>query len=176
MQTIVVASHNPVKIKAVQNGFQRIFPATPFTIHPVAVASGVPDQPRNDIETRQGAINRSANARVQLPQADYWVGVEGGIEDYGSEMWAFAWVAIHSQQRLSQARTGMFALPPGIADLVRQGIELGEADDIIFGRSNSKQEDGAVGILTAGAIDRAMYYTEAVILALIPFKNPDLYP
>jgi len=60
--------------------------------------------------------------------------------------------------------------------LIRQGKELGEADDIVFGRSNSKQENGAVGLLTDNAIDRAQLYEHAMILALIPFKNEALYP
>ncbi|MBQ0741266.1 DUF84 family protein, partial [Aquimarina celericrescens] len=37
------------------------------------------------------------------------------------------------------------------------------------------QKSGAVGILTGDIIDRTAYYTEAGILALIPFKNADLY-
>jgi len=59
--------------------------------------------------------------------------------------------------------------------LVRQGVELGEADDRIFGRNNSKQQNGAVGLLTGDAVDRAGLYVPAVIFALIPFKNPELY-
>jgi non-canonical (house-cleaning) NTP pyrophosphatase len=58
---------------------------------------------------------------------------------------------------------------------VRQGMELGDADDAVFGRSNSKQANGAVGILTGNVIDRAELYEQAVVLALIPFKNPELY-
>ena len=59
--------------------------------------------------------------------------------------------------------------------MIKEGKELGEADDIVFNRNNSKQENGAVGILTGDVIDRMKYYTEAVILSLIPFKNVDLY-
>ena len=55
--------------------------------------------------------------------------------------------------------------------MVRVGIELGEADDIYFGRTNSKQKDGAVGILTSGEIDRKSYYEHAIIMALIAFIN-----
>jgi non-canonical (house-cleaning) NTP pyrophosphatase len=33
-----------------------------------------------------------------------------------------------------------------------------------------------VGILTDNAIDRQKLYEPAVVMALIPFKNPDLYP
>jgi non-canonical (house-cleaning) NTP pyrophosphatase len=55
-------------------------------------------------------------------------------------------------------------------------MELGDADDVVFGRTNSKQENGAVGLLTENVIDRTAYYVQALILALIPFKNSVLYP
>jgi non-canonical (house-cleaning) NTP pyrophosphatase len=54
-------------------------------------------------------------------------------------------------------------------------MELGDADDVIFSRRNSKQKNGAVGILTKDLIDREKYYTHAIIMALIPFNNMDLY-
>jgi len=118
-----------------------------------------------------------------LPEADYWVGIEGGVEDENDEMAAekstamaaFAWVVVRSGDRVGKARTGTFFLPAPVADLVRQGKELGEADDIIFGRSNSKQENGAIGLLTGNVIDRTQLYEHAVVLALVPFKNVGLY-
>jgi non-canonical (house-cleaning) NTP pyrophosphatase len=55
-------------------------------------------------------------------------------------------------------------------------MELGDADDLVFARQNSKQKNGAVGLLTADAIDRLELYIPAVIFALIPFKNPLLFP
>jgi len=54
-------------------------------------------------------------------------------------------------------------------------MELGHADDMVFKRDNSKQKNGAVGILTHDLIDRASYYEQALILALIPFINKDIY-
>ena len=66
-------------------------------------------------------------------------------------------------------------LPAEVADLVRQGHELGEADDRVFGRTNSKQEEGAVGLLTGGVIDRVQLYEPSVVLALVAFRNADLY-
>jgi non-canonical (house-cleaning) NTP pyrophosphatase len=59
--------------------------------------------------------------------------------------------------------------------LIRQGKELGEADDIVFSQNNSKQANGAIGILTGDVIDRTSLYEHAVILALAPFKNLELY-
>ena len=53
-------------------------------------------------------------------------------------------------------------------------MELGHADDQVFKRDNSKQANGAIGILTNNVIDREAYYIHAVIMALVPFKNPAL--
>lgn len=175
-KTIVVASHNPVKIQAVVNGFQRMFPGQEFIVQKIVVPSGVSHQPLSSAETVQGAVNRVTEAARQLPQADFWVGIEGGVEETeDAKMIAFAWVAVRDSHLMGSGQTGTFYLPPGVADLIRQGKELGEADDIIFGRTNSKQENGAVGLLTGDVIDRAQLYEHAVILALIPFKNPGLY-
>jgi inosine/xanthosine triphosphatase len=174
LKQIRVASTNPVKIQAALNGFRGMFPGESFTVEGVSVSSGVSDQPMSDAETLSGALNRARNAREQMPRADYWAGIEGGCEEKHGSLWAFAWVVILSRDRMGRGRTGAFALPDEIAQLVRQGVELGEADDRVFGRSNSKQGNGAVGILTADLIDRTRYYEHAVALALIPFKNTSL--
>jgi len=182
MQTVVVASQNPIKLRAAQAGFSRLFPDRAFTFKTAAVPSGVDDQPFSSAETLRGALNRASAAREHIPDADFWVGIEGGVGEApegkltAGELWAFAWVVVLSADgRAGKARTGAFKLPPAIARLVRQGKELGEADDIVFGRTNSKQSTGAVGLLTGDVIDRESYYSHAVILALIPFFNETLY-
>jgi inosine/xanthosine triphosphatase len=175
MIDLVVASTNPVKIRAVVNGFQRLFPGSELNVLAAAVPSEVAHQPMSDEETLRGALNRSANAQAAQPHADYWIGIEGGIQPIGPELTAFAWIVVRSKEALGKGRTGTFFLPPAVAELIHQGKELGEADDIVFGRTNSKQDNGAVGLLTDNAIDRAQLYEHAVILALIPFKNEALY-
>jgi inosine/xanthosine triphosphatase len=175
VRTIAVASRNPVKVQAALAGFRRMFPDEQYQARQVPAPSGVSDQPASDAETLRGALNRAEGAARLDPEADYWVGLEGGIQEQDGEMVAFAWIVVRSPEATGKARTGAFALPPRVAGLVRQGMELGEADDIVFGRTNSKQEDGAIGLLTGNVIDRAALYEQAVILALVPFKNPDLY-
>lgn len=176
MRTIIVASQNPVKLEAVKMAFERMLSGKELSVEGVSVSSGVSDQPMSDTETLQGAHNRALNARDASPEADFWVGVEGGSEDVGTEMRTFAWVVILSRDTdsLGKARTAAFLVPQEVAALVRQGKELGEADDIVFGRVNSKQQNGAVGILTNDAITRVDLYAPAVMMALIPFTNPDL--
>ena len=175
MEKIIIASQNPVKINAVQVGFEKMFPQTEFKFEGVEVDSGVGNQPMTDAQTLKGATNRAQVASKQIPQADYWVGIEGGIEMADQQMRTFAWVVVKNKTRIGQAKTGTFYLPPKVAKLVSQGKELGEADDIVFGRTNSKQSNGAVGLLTHNLINRTSYYIEAVILALISFKNSKLY-
>jgi inosine/xanthosine triphosphatase len=175
VKTIVVASANPVKLQATLRGFQRMFPDEQFRLRAVAVPSGVGDQPGSDVETLRGALNRAANAAAAAPEGDYWAGIEGGVEEREGEMAGYAWIVVRGQGMTGKGRTGTFFLPRRVAELVRQGRELGDADDEVFGRSNSKQQNGAVGILTGNVIDRAELYEQAVVLALIPFKNPQLY-
>ncbi|MFT5168794.1 MAG: inosine/xanthosine triphosphatase [Saprospiraceae bacterium] len=172
---VIIASKNPVKINAVKIGFERMFPDETFTFEGISVPSGISDQPMTNAETFTGSTNRVTNAKAEVVDADYWVGIEGGIESLEEEMNAYAWIVIKSKDKTGKARTGTFFLPPKVALLVHQGKELGEADDIVFGQSNSKQQGGALGLLTQNVIDRTSLYVEAVIMALIPFKNKNLY-
>jgi inosine/xanthosine triphosphatase len=173
-QKLVVASTNPVKIGAALAGFGRMFPDHVYTANGVSARSGVSDQPMSDRETLQGALNRVEDARRLAPDADYWIGLEGGVERVGAALEAFAWIVVSDGHTIGRARTASYFLPDETARLIAQGMELGDADDLVFGRANSKQQNGSVGLLTGDVIDRTMYYEHAVILALIPFKNPQL--
>jgi inosine/xanthosine triphosphatase len=172
----VVASTNPVKIACVRSAFAHMLPQISFEVSGIGVASGVSHQPMSDDETLRGAETRAMNARAAAPGANYWVGIEGGCEERGGVLHGFAWVVVLSRDREGRSRTASFEVPPAVADLVRRGVELGHADDHVFGRQNSKQGNGAVGLLTADAVDRVALYEPAVVLALIPFKNPGLFP
>ncbi|TFJ82349.1 hypothetical protein NSK_006322 [Nannochloropsis salina CCMP1776] len=115
---------------------------------------------------------------------DYVVGLEGGVKEEpfpslcpplappsSPPLHCFAWMAILEPRtgRWSGAKTASFPLPGIVATMVRAGVELGEADDRVFGREKSKERDGVVGLLTGGIVDRAAFYAPAVVLAMIPF-------
>jgi inosine/xanthosine triphosphatase len=172
---VIVGSRNPVKISCTEAGFQQAFDNT-YLVEGLNVGSGVAAQPVGDAQTFQGALNRAQNSKIVFPEADYWVGIEGGVDDFQGEMLAFAWVVIIDKNgKIGKAKTSAFFLPKQIAKLVKSGMELGKADDHFFQRENSKEQDGAVGILTNGVLDRKNYYQQAVLLALVPFIKPDLY-
>lgn len=149
-----------------------MYPDVTFTFTGVAAPSGVSDQPMTHDETLQGALNRVRHTRQHNPSATYIVGIEGGIEPVNARLSVFAWIVIESGGIIGQAQTGVFFLPDEVAQRVRDGMELGHADDAVFGRSNSKQQSGSIGLLTDDVITRTTYYVPAVVMALIPFKKP----
>lgn len=174
-ERVVVASANPVKVAAIQGGLELTFPERCFAIQGVSVESGVSDQPMSDEETLAGARNRTSAARSLFPDADIWCGLEGGVQRHGDGMFAFAWIVCETSELRGEARTATFPLPPGVVQLIDDGVELGDADDRVFGRANSKQKEGAVGILTGGLIDRCRLYEHAAVMALIPLRNTELF-
>ena len=135
----------------------------------------VTDQPMSRAETMAGALTRAENARAARRESDFWLGIEGGIEDTPLGMTCFAWVVVLDRDgRVGRGQTAVFFLPDEVAELVRGGMELGHADDVVFDRDNSEQANGAIGLLTDDLIDREAYYVHALIMALVPFKNPEL--
>jgi len=176
LKKVYIGSENPVKVECTRRGFKEIFKEIDeFEFIGKSVDSGVRDQPMTNEETLLGAKNRSKNLKEMFPNGDYYVGIEGGIQSRNDEMEAFAWIVISGKGIEGKAQTSTFQLPPDIVKLIHQGVELGYADDMVFKRKNSKQGNGAVGILTENVIDRIEYYRHAVILALIPFINKELF-
>ena len=169
---VVVASGNPVKVSATREAFEALYPRATLQVVPTPAASDVSDQPTSDDETRQGAANRAANSSRAEPDADFWVGLEGGIEAIDGQLMAFAWMCVMgSNGQTSQARSASLPLPPDVKTLVDEGLELGEANDRVFSTLNSKQGGGAFGLLTDGRLTREGVYAQTVMLALMPFTN-----
>lgn len=66
-------------------------------------------------------------------------------------------------------------ISPRMMKLIREGMELGEANDRLFGRTNSKQAEGHFGLMTKNAITRLDGYRDGVIVALSRFLHPHLF-
>jgi inosine/xanthosine triphosphatase len=165
---VAVGSKNPVKLAAARAVVTRLAPNVIFEA--VEVPSGVPDQPFGDEETIHGAIARARAAREKL-DADFGVGLEGGVVEMpGGTMRTCAWAALVSRSgRHGVGGSLAMPLPDTVAELIRGGMELGHAMDKLTGHSNTKHGAGAVGILTAGLVDRQAAYEVLVAYACAPF-------
>ncbi len=174
---IVVGSTNPVKVEAARAVFGRI--TVDLSVSGIEVESGVAAQPWGNEETRQGAVNRAQAAlRAALSDgpADLGVGFEGGVFETAQGLMTCAWCAVVGRDGTMGIGGGVSVLlPPAVAAAVRAGHELGTAIDRLAGAHNTKQGPGAVGILTNGLIDRQAAYEHMLVLALAPFRRPDLY-
>lgn len=176
MKKIIVASKNPVKIQVARLGFEKMFPEEKFEVVDISVPSDVKDQPMTYEETLKGAINRAQNAQKEIPEADFWVGMEGGIEETNEKMETAAFiVVIDKNGKMESAYTTGIRLSPPVIKLIKEGYELGKADDIIFAKENSGKDLGVAGTLTDGLWMRTDYYLSAMYAALIPFKNHKYY-
>ena len=174
---ILVGSKNPVKIESVNEAFQNYFPDV--DVHGIEVNSGVPDQPAND-DTFKGARNRAEALfkinEINNLEADYMVGIEGGIINICDNWFAFGCICIINKDgKAAFGTSSHFGLPDKIIGQLLNGIELGTVIDGLTDQHNSKQKSGAIGFLTKNIITRKDLYTQGIISALIPFVNPVLF-
>ncbi len=167
MYHVVAATTNPAKIKAISLAFDDVYGPGQYRIEGINVDSGVPLQPIGSAETRTGARQRVSNARQMRPEADFWVGVEAGIEDNMT----FAWMVIEHLQWRGESRSASLMLPDIILQGIRQGRELGDEMADLTGISNVKHKGGTIGIFTDGKLTRTSVYHQALLLALVPFNN-----
>jgi inosine/xanthosine triphosphatase len=171
--SVVVGSTNPVKIAAVMAVLERS--GSSARVRGLAVPSGVRDQPEGDAETIRGATQR-ARAALQASDADIGIGIEGGVVDEHGHMRTCAWAAVVSRDgRVGVGGSLALTLPDRVATLVRGGMELGHAMDRVTGARDTKHGTGAVGILTAGLVDRQRAYEALVTYALAQFLAPAYY-
>ncbi len=177
---ITVGSQNPVKISAAHNAIAILFPGAEVISQGTHAPSGVADQPMTDEETKQGAINRArfcqqqANIDEQL-QADLYMAMEGGVDSFEHGAATFAYMAIIYQDNLSLGRSAQLPLPNHVYQSLKAGQELGDVMDALFNTVNIKQKGGAISLFTAGKATRESVYTQAIILAMAPFVNPEQF-
>lgn len=160
-----VGSGNPVKRRAVE----RVV-GERGTVTPVAVDSGVAEQPRGHAETVRGAETRAANA-LAVGAFDYGVGLEGGVADFEGVpgLHLIMWGAVTDGDRTERAAGPSLRLPDAMADRVRAGAELGPVVDGELDESGVARDRGAAGVLTDGHLSRADALAAAVAGAFGPF-------
>ena len=170
---IAIGSTNPVKVQAATAVLGTCFSPAEFVA--LAVASGVSDQPFGDEETRLGALNR-AKAAQATAKASIGVGLEGGVQETEFGMFTCAWCAIvNDRGQVGIGGNSCLQLPSEVAEMVRNGIELGHAMDQFSGTHNTKHGLGAIGLLTDGLLTRQSAYEYLIKMALAPFMRQNWY-
>lgn len=165
---VAVGSTNRSKILAVKRAWAILGNAD---IVGVKVDSGVPEQPKGIKQILLGAINRAFRA-LEHVKADYGVGIEAGYIDIGSiTMDVQIALIVDNEGYVSLGFSPSFQVPH---EALRYDT-LGEYMAKITGRKTINEEVGAIGYLTKGIITRADLTYQAVVMALIPRINRQLY-
>lgn len=174
-RVVMVGSLNRVKVGAVSAVLERA--GCPAQVRGISVPSGVAEQPFGDEETIRGARARAQAALAAVPEASLAIGLEGGcVETPSGGLRTCAWaVAVDREGREGVGGSLAMPLPPRVAQLVRDGMELGHAMDAVSGGTDTKTQAGAVGILTDGLIDRQRAYETLVTYALAPWLAPSYW-
>ncbi len=160
---IAVGSLNPVKIEAVRNVMERIYGSV--RIFAVDSKSGVPEQPFEG-ETVQGAINRAKGAIGNHRMA---VGIEAGVFERYDGLYDVQHCAIiDSDGKITIGMGSGFRYPDKVTELVRNGRTVGEAMKMIYSGKDIGKEQGAIGILSKGLLDRRELTEQSVLNAMLP--------
>lgn len=168
--TIHVASLNRNKINAVRD----VFPSC--RVEGVAAKSGVREQPLSMEEIIKGAINR---AKAVFGNCDYSVGIEDGIAAVPgtrSGYMNFCCCAIYDGRRIYLGLGPAFEYPPDCTErVIGEGITISQAFAPISEKPDIGYEEGIIGWLTRGRINRKDYTKQAVEMARIQIDNGGLY-
>ena len=168
---VLVGSKNPVKIEAVREAFSKFF--DDVSVKSRSVKSGVSDQPFGD-DTFRGARNRAVALRDE--EADFYVGLEGGVMDVLDKTVTFgAFCIIDRDGKESFGSSPLLPLPPVVLKGLAEGKELGDVMDKLTGGHNTKQKEGAVGFFTKGVVTRKDFYVRGLCVAMAPFLHGELY-
>lgn len=171
---IAVGSTNPTKIRPVKAVFSKHFKN--IAVKGINVDSGVDDQPMTDEDMYKGALNRAKGALKKVNNASYGVGIEGGLHKY-----SYGWfersliVIINKKGDIGIGSSGGLALPHRIVKRIREGINLEEAVDEVFGTKKIGEGIGMFGMFTNGIVTRAEGVKHGVAFALARFLHADLY-
>ncbi len=173
---VVVGSKNIPKCAAVEASFSRAFPADNIIVEGLATESGVSSHPTSADESIRGALNRATEASLKISDADYYVGIEGGLLTHNDRAWEIGWVAIRNSQ--GQTTTGLSAgieLRGKVLEAIVNGIELNDVLKNDYGFEAAGSNSGFYGIATNDIVTRQDAYEQGITFALAPFLHPEFY-
>ena len=174
---ILAGTLNPIKIKAIEESFGKFY--EDVEVLGVETESNVSKQPINE-EVYKGAENRAENLILinnsEDYRADFFIGIEGGIEQKMGKWFSFGCMCIIDKTgNKFFGFIAQYQFPHRVVNDLLQGLELGDVIDKLAAEKNSKQKLGAVGYFTNGILTRKELYIPGLISAIIPFLQKDLY-
>ncbi|MFX1565330.1 MAG: inosine/xanthosine triphosphatase [Promethearchaeota archaeon] len=172
---VVLGSQNPVKQEAVRQAFELYFDEV--SVISVGVNSGVQPFPMSESETLQGAINRAKSAHKEKPQANFAIGIEGGLTQFNNTYYIQAIAAVKKSEELSVARSVAIEVSQELVKKIDPTSDTSKHTvDKLLGRNDLFKNEGVMGVLTQKRLTRTQILRDAVICALPRLLLPEYYP
>lgn len=140
------------------------------------VESGVPDMPTTLEELRTWARNRAMYTRREKPDADYFIGMEGGVyrEYEWDEHW-YVWV-VYIEDRDGRGNwwySGHLRVPPRVVELLFDGrhLDLEQVMHELTGEADVWDKQGSGAVWSDGYLTRQEQFITATKCALVPMLS-----
>lgn len=170
---IVVGTTSTLKLRAVQNAFNRAGVVAEITGH--KVKSDVPKQPFSEKEITTGATNRAKNALTKDKNADYGLGIESGIALKNRKYFDLAACIIVNKEGaiVGEAFSAAVETPAKVVHLIKTNdSEAG----VVAQELGKIQEKDPLLWYTGQRMSRDKILEDAIFLALTrEFLNPEAY-
>lgn len=183
--SICVGSLNPTKVNAVNIAFSKYF--KDFKTFKIKANSKVSKQPIGMESIMKGAKNRAHQAlnylfnEKKITSKILGVGIEAGLVNvtYAKTFYMdFQFCVILDENQNFTLGSGIaFEYPKSVINEIfsNQQSEVGTIMGKLANNMNLRNESGAIGYLSKGIINRTEILSQAVICALLPRINRELY-
>jgi non-canonical (house-cleaning) NTP pyrophosphatase len=96
-------------------------------LFPVKVPSGIPEQPLNEQITVVGARNRAKSAVEVVEEAEFGIGMEGGLELIQDDYYLVCAVVLYDkhEERYFTGISSKIQLPKSVSEAIKHGEEFG---------------------------------------------------
>ncbi|MEX2028522.1 MAG: inosine/xanthosine triphosphatase [Candidatus Curtissbacteria bacterium] len=173
---VAIGSKNPAKIKAARIGFEKVFPGEKIEIVGIDAKSGISNQPMSDKQSIRGAVNRAKRALRGVKDADFGVGMEGGIHKIGKKWFESGWIAVVDKTgKVGLGTSARWEMSQKVIGKLDGGNELAHIFQEIAQVENAKDEGGVMGLVTRNVLPRDLAYSHGVIFALAPFFSDPIF-
>ncbi|MDO8510405.1 MAG: inosine/xanthosine triphosphatase [bacterium] len=176
---IRIGSKNKAKITAVEEILLDYPHLAAAQIESIEASSGISDQPKTLEETIHGAINRAKNI---FRDCHYSIGIESGLMEVPKTKSGYMDVCVCAIYDGNESHLGLSSAwefpDKKVMDLVvKEGLNLSQAINKagLTNKQTIGSEEGAIGILTKGRVDRKEYTKQALRMALIHLEQFDFY-
>ncbi|MHA2238477.1 MAG: DUF84 family protein [Candidatus Hodarchaeales archaeon] len=175
---ILVASRNPVKIKASSDAFKKYFSPLKIVSKEIIIPDKNAHQPLGCEQTRNFSRQRVLLAEKKYKDYDYYVGIESGVMKLNeTTAYIVVYSSVSHDSKIQTTKGCEIPLPLNWFESLslNSDNELGDIAERESGVRDIKKKQGIVGFFSQNHVTRYDVSIQSVIMSLVPFLNKELF-